>query len=162
MGDAVRFLDLLRELTKNEVEFVVVGGVAAILAGAPISTFDLDIVYHQTPENGSRLMAAIASLDATYRDPAGRRIMPDTEKLATHQTHLLMTSLGALDLLSQIGDELDYPRLLTRSIEYELSGLRLAVLDLPTIIETKEHAARDKDRAVLPILYRTLQLRDSS
>ena len=39
------FLKLLRELVESDVRFVVVGGVAAVLEGAPITTLDLDIVY---------------------------------------------------------------------------------------------------------------------
>ncbi len=50
-----RYLDQLRVLVGHEVEFIVVGGVAAILEGAPISTFDLDIVYRRSDENNARL-----------------------------------------------------------------------------------------------------------
>ena len=39
------FLAVLRTLTDHGVEFIVVGGVAAVLRGAPINTFDLDVVY---------------------------------------------------------------------------------------------------------------------
>jgi hypothetical protein len=35
--------------------------------------------------------------------------------------------------------------------------MRLRLLDLETLIETKEAIARDKDRAVLAILRRTLE-----
>jgi len=51
--------------------------------------------------------------------------------------------------------------LLDRSFEYEVAELRLRVLDLETVIETKELANRDKDRAVLPILRRTLEFKRS-
>ena len=50
-----RFAELLRELHDHGVEFVVVGGVAAVLEGAPLSTFDLDIVPRWSPENLDRL-----------------------------------------------------------------------------------------------------------
>ena len=41
----VRFLELLQSLVEGNVEFIVVGGVAAVLEGVPVSTFDLDIVF---------------------------------------------------------------------------------------------------------------------
>jgi hypothetical protein len=44
MDAAPDFPDILRALTLHEVEFILVGGVAAILQGAPVATFDLDIV----------------------------------------------------------------------------------------------------------------------
>ena len=54
-------------LVRHGVEFVVVGGVAAVLNGAPINALDLDILHHRTPENVGRLLAALTELDATFR-----------------------------------------------------------------------------------------------
>jgi hypothetical protein len=51
------------------VEFIVVGGVAGVLQGAPIVTFDLDLVHRRTPENVQRLLGVLSSLHARYRDP---------------------------------------------------------------------------------------------
>jgi hypothetical protein len=104
--DELRFLDILRALARHDVDFVVVGGVAAILEGAPISTFDVDVVYHRTEGNNARLAAALVELNAIYKDPAGRRIVPDTEKLATFKLHLLRTDLGPLDVLIRVGKDL--------------------------------------------------------
>ena len=159
MDDELRFLDILEVLTRHEVEFVVVGGVAAILEGAPIATLDLDVVYRREAENNSRLAAALEELNALYKDPAGRRIAPDILKLQTVNLHLLHTDLGPLDVLRHVGRGLTYEQLLDRSNEYEVGDLRLLVLDLATVIETKEIANRDKDRATLPILRRTLELK---
>ena len=50
MDDELRFFDILNVLVRHEVEFIVVGGVAAILEGVPIATFDLDIVYRRTDD----------------------------------------------------------------------------------------------------------------
>lgn len=41
----------LVDLLDAGVELIVVGGLAAVLHGAPVVTFDLDIVHRQTPEN---------------------------------------------------------------------------------------------------------------
>ncbi len=42
------------ELSRHDVDFIVIGGVAAILEGVPITTLDLDIVYDRAPENLER------------------------------------------------------------------------------------------------------------
>ena len=148
-------------MVRHEVEFIVVGGVAAVFGGAPIVTLDLDIVYRLAPENNERLAKALEEVHALYNDPAGRRIAPDVGKLATIKIHLLLTDLGGLDVLRAIADEQTYEDLLPRTSEYELEGMRLRVLDLESVIESKEFANRDKDRAVLPILRRTLELKES-
>lgn len=36
---------LLQALAEQRVDFIVIGGVAAVLQGAPIATFDLDVVH---------------------------------------------------------------------------------------------------------------------
>jgi hypothetical protein len=156
------FLDLLRGLLRHEVAFCVVGGVAAQLAGAPILTLDLDILFAKTPENLRRLLQFLVDIHARYRDPAGRHIEPDLLRLETMKLHLLLTDLGALDLLETIGPGLTYQELLSRTEVYDLDGLDVRVLDLVAVIETKEYANRDKDRAVLPVLRQTLALRAHS
>jgi hypothetical protein len=156
---SVKFLGLLRVLLRHEVEFFVVGGVAAQLEGAPILTFDLDVLYDKAPGNLDRLLAALQEIKARYRDPAGRHIEPDTEKLATLRMHLLLTELGPLDVLGTIGNGLTYRDLVSRTIAFELGEARVLVLELAAVIETKEHANRDKDRAVLPVLRQTLAMK---
>ena len=54
-------------LAVAQVEFVVVGGVSAVLQGVPIVTVDLDICYQRTPGNISRLVGALAPLQPRPR-----------------------------------------------------------------------------------------------
>ena len=62
-GDA-DFFAILGALVAHDMEFIVVGGVCAVLHGAPVMTFDLDVVHHRTPGNIARLQAALEALDA--------------------------------------------------------------------------------------------------
>ncbi len=154
-----RFLGLLRVLLHHGVAFLVVGGVAAQLEGAPVLTLDLDILYDRSPENLERLLAALRELKARYRDPAGRHIEPDRARLETLRMHLLSTELGALDVLGVIGKDLIYQDLAGRTRSYDLGEARVRVLELAAVIETKEFANREKDRAVLPVLRQTLAMK---
>jgi len=67
------FLEILKVLKEYQVEFIVVGGVCAVLHGAPISTFDLDLVHSRAPNNIDRLMVALKTLDAHYRGRGHRK-----------------------------------------------------------------------------------------
>ena len=136
-----------------------VGGVAAILEGAPVSTFDLDIVWDPAPENRDRLLAALQELQARYSDPGGRQIFPSLEKLETLRLHQLVTARGPLDVMSQIGHGMTYSDLFGQTEEYDAGGMRVRVLKLEVVILSKEQAMREKDRAVLPVLRRTLALK---
>jgi hypothetical protein len=159
MDSDPKFVEILRVLSRHEVDFILVGGLAAILAGAPISTFDLDVVFLRTDENLTRLLAALVELDARYLDTTGRHIVPDTAKLASLRMHRLVTSLGPLDVMETIGAGLSYADLIADTRVSEVGDLSVRVLGLETIIRSKEQANRDKDRATLPILRRTLRLK---
>ena len=151
------FFELFRALDRAGVEHVVVGGVAAILEGAPIATLDLDIVYRLDEDNLQRLVTLLEELDARYRDPAGRDIRPTMERLKSHEVNLLETSLGPLDALQRIGAGWSWEELIGRSHLLEVADLEVRVLELSAIIESKIATNREKDRAMLPVLRRTLE-----
>jgi predicted nucleotidyltransferase len=152
------FLALLKTLLTHKVDFIVVGGVCAVLHGAPISTFDLDLVHSRMPSNIERLMTALESLDAHYRGRGRQKVRPGVSHLSSPGHQLLMTEAGPLDLLGVIGKSHGYDELLAHTIEMEIgSGLTIHLLDLQTLIKIKKETARDKDKAVLAILRRTLE-----
>jgi hypothetical protein len=156
-----KFRETLEVLDRNRVECIVVGGVAAVLQGVPISTLDTDIVYRRTADNIERLVAALRELEAIYRDPAGRRIEPDATRFAAGGHHLLDTRFGPLDVLATIGANRTYEDLERHAARYALEGMNVLVLDLGAIIETKEQAGRGKDLLALPVLRETLRLREA-
>ena len=154
------FLEILRVLVAHHVDFILVGGVAAVLHGAPITTFDLDVVHSRAEDNVDRALAALADLEARYRGSNSRRSEPDRSHLSSPGHQLLMTRAGPLDFLGAIGSGRGYDELLAHSSETEVgAGLRIRVLNLEELIRSKEEAGREKDRAVLAILRRTLEER---
>lgn len=154
-----KFAELLRTLVDHDVRFVVVGAVAAVLEGAPLTTFDLDVVVETSDENLNRLLGALNEIDAVYWDPARRRIVPDAGRLRVQRLHLLETRFGRLDLLQEIGAGFGWEEVFSRSHECLTAGRAFRVLDLAAVIESKEAAGRDKDLAALPLLRETLRLK---
>lgn len=157
----VRFRDLLLALVQGDVGFIVVGGVAAVLEGAPISTFDLDIVYSLDEANLTRLARVLRDLEAIYVDPAGRSIRPDIDRLRGGGHHLLRTRYGRLDVLGSVGADQVFEDLMPESRIRTIHGLSISVLTLKAVIATKEIAGRSKDRAMLDLLRETLEERRS-
>jgi len=152
------FFATLRALKVAAIDFIVVGGLAAVLDGAPVHTYDLDIVHSREPANITRLLAVMANLDAVYRIQPSRRLRPTESHLAAPGHQNLTTRFGPLDLLGTIGNNLSYPDLLPHSVEMDVGdGISVRVLDLETLIAIKEELGGEKDRAVLPILRRTLE-----
>ena len=155
----LRFDEILRVLVDHGVEFILVGGVAAALEGVPLATLDVDVVVRRDEQDTPRLLDALSAMGARYSDPAGRHIVPDAAKLATFRLHRLVTPMGALDVMLTIGNGLTYGDLLGNSKVMEVAGFKVRVLGLETIILSKEQADRDKDRATLPVLRRTLKMK---
>jgi predicted nucleotidyltransferase len=153
---SVDFSALLQTMVAHGVDFIIVGGVSAVLHGAPITTFDLDLVHSRAPDNIERLLSALQDLGAYYRGQGERRLKPDRTHLISSGHQLLMTSFGPLDLLGTIGAHRNYADLLEHTTEMQAGGLRLHVLNLETLIAIKEEVGHDKDRAAIPILRRTL------
>lgn len=150
--------ELLAALSNAEVEFIVVGGVCAVMQGAMVSTYDLDLVYARVGQNLIRLEQVLKDLSAFYRMKPG--IAPDVRRLDGPGHHQLMTRLGPLDLLGCTGQDEGYAELIGHTEVFELDpGQTVRILDLPTLIRIKEALGRERDLAVLPILRRTLEER---
>jgi len=154
---------ILVTFARHRVAFIVVGGIGAVLQGAPLSTFDLDVVHSRDAQNHERLIAAVAELNAYCRGRGNQRIEPGPEQLKTPGRQLLMTDAGPLDLLGSVGDGLTYADLLDDSIELALSDVTtVRVLNLRALLRLKEQLGRDKDKASLAVLRRTIEENEKS
>lgn len=151
------FLEILRTLSEYKVDFIVVGGVCAVLHGAPMTTFDLAVVHSRSADNLKRLLSALHTLDAYYRDRPGQRLQPKLSHLASPGHQLFLTRFGPLDILGTIGNRLSYSDLITGTVQLQLDDLELRMLTLESLIDTKRAAGRDKDKAVLALLNQTLK-----
>lgn len=154
---------LLQVLVDNEVEFILVGGVAARLRGAPLVTQNVDVTPAPDRANLERLAAALDALDARLRtasEPRGVALAIDPEMLASASVWTLTTRHGDLDIVMTPAGTSGYRDLarsagsLRISVEPDLS---VTVASLADVIRSKEAAGRDKDRAALPQLRRTLE-----
>ncbi len=148
---------LLKGLNEAGVEFVLVGGVAAVAQGAPVTTFDLDIVHHQTDENIEKLMKFLKSIGAYQRRPDDKVIEPDKRDLKGKGHVLLTTCFGPLDVLEAIEKGRGFKELLTDSVEIEFQGFKVYVLSLETIVALKRESKDPKDQYRLQILEETLR-----
>jgi len=155
---SVKFLEILRVLLKHRVDFIVVGGVAAFLNGAPVDTLDIDVVHSTEPRNVDRLLSALEELDAVYRIQPDRRLRPTSSHLSSPGHQLTLTRFGPLDLLGAIGSHRFYKDLLANANLMELApDVEVRVLNLDTLIAVKEEVGAEKDLTTLPLLRRTLK-----
>ena len=149
------FIAVVSTLNDHDVEYLVVGMLAAVLQGAPAVTLDIDIVHRRSSENVTRLLAALRDLDARYRnDP--RTLRPGDSHLIGPGHQLLVTRYCDLDVLGSIDGGKDYDALLADTVVVDLQGVAVRVLELSRVIAAKQAAGRPKDLAALPMLRATL------
>ena len=125
---ALNLLDILAILAKFEVEYIITGGISAVLQGAPITTFDLDVVHKRSPENVENLRKALTELEAFYRFPKTPKISPRVEALLGGGHHLLLCKHGPIDILGVIGQGQSYEDLQEKVVEFEFDDIGSSML----------------------------------
>lgn len=148
---------LLEQLSKAGIKFILVGGLAAVVQGAPITTMDVDIVHERSQENISRLFSLLKSMSAYYRRPDDKIIEPKREDFSEMGHILLTTCSGPVDVLSFIEGGQVYEDLLEHTHSIEFRGNEIRVLDLGKIIELKKESNNPKDKQRLPVLEETIR-----
>lgn len=153
------FREILEVLNTHRVEYIVVGGVAAVIQGAPITTFDLDTLVRVTPANAERLLEALSELEARYREHR-TVLQPTKEDILSGGHMLLMTRAGPLDVLGYVADGQRYEDLVSATSEVGVAAGAVRVLELEELIRQKKALNRPKDRAVAELLEQVLRTRN--
>ena len=149
------FLRLIPRLREAGVEFVIIGGVAAIAHGARRNTIDLDIAAPMALENLQKLITAIQDLRPKFRmRPDLPVVTPDNHNLKGIKNLYLNTDIGAIDILGIVEGIGDYAAVRARAVEIDLGETlgTCPVIDLDGLILAKQTANRPKDREALPEL----------
>lgn len=152
------FAALLRCLADAKVEFIVVGGVAAVAHGSARLTLDLDVVYARTKENIARLAAALAPHQPYLRGaPPGLPFAWTEETIRRGLNFTLTTSHGDIDLLGELAGGGSYDDLVRDAETLNLYGMSCLFLSLETLIRVKRAAGRPKDLEALAELEALLE-----
>ncbi len=90
-------------LDEHEIDFVVIGAMAAVLQGAALTmTFDVDVAAATTDENRDRLASALRAMDARLRLGPGEEpieISLDGRMLSRVSVMTFLTQHGPFDVL---------------------------------------------------------------
>lgn len=147
--------EILIALAKNRVQFIVAGGVAAVLHGVERVTMDLDIAICFTDESVDGFINALKDLHMKPRVPVDPSILkdPDARRQIVEQKHAVVISfvdpddpVKYIDVF--LRDNLSYDRLVGHTVDVSISGYNVRVVSAEKLIEIKQavHPLRDKDR----------------
>ena len=156
-----QFSAILTMLKEGGVEFIVIGGVAAGAHGAARATYDIDVVYRRSDENMDRLVSALGDHSPYLRGaPTGLPFVWDKRTLQMGLNFTLITNLGDLDLLGEIGGE-RYEQLVSQSEAIPMHGQDCLCLKLEKLVAVKRAVGRTKDLEVIAELEALLEERDA-
>lgn len=153
---------ILRVLHEGRVDFILIGGLAAVFHGSPVLTQDVDITPAKTRANLERLSDALREVGARVHaveldEPLA--FSHDADSLAAIQIWNLSTPHGDLDISFVPSGTAGYDDLRRDAGQVVFRGLHVWVASLADVIRSKEAAGRDKDRRVLPVLREILARR---
>lgn len=154
---------ILEAFNNNGVQYVIIGGMAAVLHGAEVSTVDVDMVLEQSRANRDRAIEALLSLGAeriTYtREMVGPgEEIPESGEGLVEAVECFRTREGRVDLLREADVIGGYSDLSEKAEVFFVDDQDVHVADLDSIIAAKEASSEDKDRRQLRSLY---DLRDA-
>jgi phage FluMu protein gp41 len=138
-----------RLLAKHRLDAVLIGNAAAALQGSPVTTVDLDFMFRKTAGNLNKLRRIADDLGAVVMQP----FYPASELY-----RVIRESDGLqFDFMGKIDGIRSYESLRSRATAAKFGRHELQVASLDDIIRSKKAANRSQDRAVLPVLRRTLR-----
>lgn len=145
--------DIVARLIRRHVDFVIVGGWAAVVHGVTLVTRDVDICCGFSVENLMRLQKALADLHPVHRMPPARPALGLTRQTCRGFKNLyLHTDYGPLDCLGMIEGVGGFEEVKRNSVEIDLPAGPCRVLSLDALIRSKEAMTRPRDReAVLQL-----------
>ncbi len=138
---------LLQRLVQRQVEFVIVGGFAAVAHGVSLVTQDVDICCPFTLSNLQRLQVALADLHPVRRlSPAQLPLQIAPENVRRLENLYLMTDWGQLDCLSQVKGVGAFEAVKAASISIRLPYGSCLVLGIDALIEAKMAIGESRDK----------------
>jgi hypothetical protein len=138
-------IDTIRVLTLHEVRFVLIGGLAAAVAGAPVPTAEIEVCYDRSPSNLVALSQALSTLRAEPN--------PDSKVLVGGGRVWCGTRNGELQLVGIPDGTTGFDDIHRGSVQLDLGdGLRVNVAGLADQIRIAASSARVVDRARVDIL----------
>jgi hypothetical protein len=149
---------LVERLIQHEVEFVIIGGYAAMIYGVSCITYDVDVCGPLDLENLTRLHTALADLHPFHRmTPNEIPFLLNEGFERGLKNFYLKTDLGQIDFLGHLPDVGDCT--FVRPLNLAYGQCRL--LDIPTLINAKQAVGRPKDLHVVTELRAILDATQS-
>ncbi|HEX4641730.1 MAG TPA: nucleotidyltransferase [Chthoniobacterales bacterium] len=139
--------ELLANLARGKVDFIVIGGVAVALNGFVRTTDDVDILIERSPENVARLLDALLSFGAGHARELSFADFDEAEGAVR------VVEDFPLDIFTMMRG-LRYAELIDSVRQIEIGAAAIKFLNADGLIRLKQDSAREKDQIDIAALRR--------
>lgn len=142
--------NLIRFLVQSPLDFVIVGGFAAVLHGCNQTTRDIDICVTLSGERLCLIHEILKSLHPKHRTKTEKPEFTGlTEGSEPVKSLYLQTDFGVLDIISHVEGVGGYYDVLKNAEEIFLYGERCYLISLDDLIKSKLALGRHRDLLVV-------------
>ncbi|HEY5122111.1 MAG TPA: hypothetical protein VIK14_00085 [Ignavibacteria bacterium] len=146
--------NLLKELSKANIKYVVCGGVACVLQGVERATFDLDIAFSFTKEDLDKLLKITEKFKLIPRIPEPVKNLYDEEKREKWVrekgalVYTFFSSSGPLQIDIFLSYPISFQELFVNADIIKVEGLEVYVSSKEDLLKAKKKIIplRDKDK----------------
>jgi len=147
-----KFLELMESFNKNNVEYVLIGGIAINLHGFARNTQDIDLFINPSEPNITKLKSSL--LDIFNDKEINEITLKEFEKYPVIR---FGTDHGFfIDIITEIGEKFKFT-----DLQYEIkevNGIKIKLANLKTLYKLKEKTYREIDQLDLKFLKSKLGL----
>jgi hypothetical protein len=144
--------ELMRRLVSSQVEFVLVGGFAAVAYGVTLVTRDVDICCRFSEANLMRIQQAFADLHPAHRSRPDLPLELTSDQCARLKNLYLKTDLGVVDCLGEVLGIGSFEEVWKNSVEVELPYGHCRILAIDALIRAKQAMNRNHDKITVMLL----------
>jgi predicted nucleotidyltransferase len=139
------FLDLLRFLNEEQVEYLVIGGMAVNYHGYHRSTGDLDVWVSISASNQDRLGGALRKFGFAAESVARRPLLDENKFIRIGEQPVRVEIHGGIS-------GVEFTECFARAERCEIKGIAVPFISLRDLRQNKAASGRPKDQADLAIL----------
>jgi predicted nucleotidyltransferase len=158
------FKSIFKELNKQKIDYLVVGGLAVNFHGVPRMTYDIDIMILLEAENVSKLVAKLTKWG--YRpkvsinpkelaDEAKRNSWIQEKRMKAVNFYSEILPIGEIDII--FDSPIPYSELKRRAVMIELQEEKIPTISIHDLIELKQKSGRKQDIADVEYLKMILE-----
>jgi hypothetical protein len=159
------YFEILEALYKNNIRYLIVGGLAVNLHNVPRMTNDIDFILAMDEDNLASFTKLMKELGYIPKMPVNPDLLTDKKNIETWIAEKNMIAFGyyhecenyrVVDIV--ISHPIDFEEAYTRKVTRKIQGIEIYTVSLEDLIVMKHHSGREMDLHDITLLKKAKEL----